>query len=657
MKKNINYRKSTIDNNNNGIEKMKLFSKSNNAKRLFKGKIHMERETIYAISKNYNSNNRPKENKKMIISKKNSKIEIDSYKNPTLFNNLNRYKRKKDDIYKLKNIKNLQQLLINKNLLKTSHVFYIKKKVHSFDKYSSSLGGSKNTIYEHKINDNSNISKLNNNLRSFRQSFIENKNIKNIDKKNIKKRKPPYETEKNEKKNEDKEKKYKNSILETKIENKKESNIVEENKNDVPVLNLEIKSNEKDNSEDDDVSYKQYSITSANESETEYDSDGLNIKGEHMNKIEKREFLNNLKKCLFNPNAMDKQITINEKKIERGNEHINLKENISMNESLLKEMKPKIISSVLTQAGISDEKVKTNQDSYLLIENLFDLYFHIYGIFDGHGVNGHLISNLVSQFLVSYFQNKKNFIKNDRYDESETESEITESLNNDLNINNEYLEQILSSNDKFIKGMIKKLEEKSNECNFSIDYSGTTCTLLIILENKLICSNIGDSQCILFSCSNEQRWSHEVISKIHKPDDPEEYQRIIENGGVIHPYYDENGVYEGPNRVYAKNKVYPGLCITRSIGDLVGGEIGIISEPDIIIKKIDSTCKYLVLGSDGLWDMVKPYDIIRIVNPFFSKGDVNGACNALLKRANKNWEKDDSERDDITIIVVFLGKP
>lgn len=106
-----------------------------------------------------------------------------------------------------------------------------------------------------------------------------------------------------------------------------------------------------------------------------------------------------------------------------------------------------------------------------------------------------------------------------------------------------------------------------------------------------------------------------------------------------------------------KGKTYPGLSLTRSIGDLVGERVGIISEPDITIKNVDSTCKYLVLGSDGLWDMIKPYDVIRIVNPFFKKGDPKGACNALLKRANKYWDKDESERDDITIIVVFIGTP
>ena len=67
------------------------------------------------------------------------------------------------------------------------------------------------------------------------------------------------------------------------------------------------------------------------------------------------------------------------------------------------------------------------------------------------------------------------------------------------------LSEIFSKKNNFIKDTIRILDEKSNECNFDLNFSGTTCVLLFILENKLICSNIGDSNCYLFHCSNEER--------------------------------------------------------------------------------------------------------------------------------------------------------
>ena len=404
-------------------------------------------------------------------------------------------------------------------------------------------------------------------------------------------------------------------------------------------------------------------------------------------KNKKTDFLNNIKKCLFNKVSNIKKISNEFNSISNSNINtdeedlkfkkliniqkrktaefsniykINLKQNISFTESEINELKIKIKSSKITQPGLNDNKIKTNQDSYLILENIFNQKLNIYGIFDGHGDNGHLISDLISKFLSQYFTNKKNFVishkNNSQFSNSESSSDSDSLKSEEIEINNEKISEIFENNN-FIENTINKLVEKSNECNFNLDLSGTTCTLLFLIENKIICSNIGDSQCVLFNCSNQDRWTYEIISIIHKPDEPKEKQRILEMGGEIHPYYDENGIYEGPNRIYAKNKTYPGLCLSRSIGDLIGEEIGIISEPDIIIKNIDSTCKYIILGSDGLWDMIKPYDANRIVNPYFNRGDPDGACKALLKKATKNWEKDGSERDDITIIVIFFGLP
>lgn len=64
-----------------------------------------------------------------------------------------------------------------------------------------------------------------------------------------------------------------------------------------------------------------------------------------------------------------------------------------------------------------------------------------------------------------------------------------------------------------------------------------------------------------------------------------------------------------------------------------------------------------MIGSDGLWEVVRPYDIIRMVRPYFNKGDIEGACQVLMRKAIQNWSKKIEERDDITIIVVFIGTP
>ena len=442
-----------------------------------------------------------------------------------------------------------------------------------------------------------------------------------------------------------------NNLNKIKIEIKKEEPQKSEEKikkEEIPLLNLcDINSSHSSSNKEKNNSDSSDDLTESNSGS----ENSLEIKEEIISKNKRNKFMNEIKKCLFNNEIKNDLVKyIETDKLNK----INLKLDLSTTESQDNEKIINITSSFITKAGIDDKKEKINQDSYLILEKLFENILNIYGIFDGHGKNGHLISSLLSTFLSQYLKNKDNYcLEKKNNNDSDSDSSIS---SQEIIINNELISKLFSNED-FIRKIIAELDLKANESNFDLQFSGTTCLLLFLFEDYIICSNIGDSICVLFNCSNEDRWTYDIISKIHKPDIQSEKDRILLNGGVIHPYYDELGIFEGPNRVYVKGKTYPGLSLTRSIGDLEAEKIGIISEPDIIIKKKDSTCKYLVLGSDGLWDVIKPYDVRRIVNPYFLKNDTNGACNALLKTACKNWDKEGCERDDITIIVVFIGTP
>ena len=700
LKKNTLKLENTKLSPNNNINKEKKFNNFNieNKENIFNGNDNIynnAKKTKSLDNKEEKKKNKDNKLNKVIISAKNKE---NNFKIDRKLNLKNIKTKKENNNNKLELIKN--QKINNENL--ENKKIIISNAINSNDKNDKAINDNKqiNEKKENKFNNNTKKEYINiDNKIENNNKENNNKNLENIIKEITITNNNIYENKKiNEEISNNVEIKEEKNII--KIENNPQKEIpilkLDEEKSDkissekeekeenskekIPFLKLncsDSSSTSKNNKNSKSVSYSEYS-------ESNYESDdGLEIKGELLIKNKKTAFLNNVKKCLFNKVISLKKelndfnsnsitntdedlkfknkINFQKKKTAEFSNNIykiNLKENISFTES---EIIPKQIikSSIITEAGLNDNKKKINQDSYLISENIFNQKLNIYGIFDGHGKNGHLISNLVSKFLSQYFTNKKNY-----YIPKKNESQISDSNSDsfsikseDININDETIEEIFKENNKFIENTINKVVEKSNECNFNIEFSGTTCTLLFILENKLICSNIGDSQCVLFNCSDEDRWTHEIISVIHKPDDPKEKERILEMGGVIHPYYDENGIYEGPNRVYAKGKTYPGLSLSRSIGDLAGEEIGIISEPDIIIKNIDSTCKYIVMGSDGLWDMIKPYDANRIVNPFFNRGDIEGGCKALLKRAIKYWEKEGSDRDDISILLIFIGKP
>ena len=208
----------------------------------------------------------------------------------------------------------------------------------------------------------------------------------------------------------------------------------------------------------------------------------------------------------------------------------------------------------------------------------------------------------------------------------------------------------------FIKRSVKYCEYKlKDKDEYNLKFAGSTCVMLFLFNDRLICSNIGNSRCVLFKCSQNDKWSYINLSNDHKPTNEEEKQRIRNKGGEIHPFIDENGNYEDDiQRVWVKNKQYPGLSISRSIGDLSAKKIGIISTPTFISKKLDNRSKFIILGSDGFWDVVCYSEIINIVKPYLNSGNPEKVAKILVEKAKKAWSMI-SERDDITVIVIFIS--
>ena len=146
------------------------------------------------------------------------------------------------------------------------------------------------------------------------------------------------------------------------------------------------------------------------------------------------------------------------------------------------------------------------------------------------------------------------------------------------------------------------------------------------------------------------------LSIDQKPYDPEESKRIIQNGGEISKF-EEDGEKSCPFRVWKKGEVYPGIAMSRSIGDLIASTLGVIPEPKFIEEKIDKETKFLVIASDGVWEFLDNETVRNMVMPYYQKNDPNEACKELIKKSTEWWNKEDivvDDDDDITVIVVFF---
>ena len=285
----------------------------------------------------------------------------------------------------------------------------------------------------------------------------------------------------------------------------------------------------------------------------------------------------------------------------------------------------------ITQAG--KERTghrKKNQDNYIIEKNLNNILgLNLFAILDGHGDNGHLVSQLASKYIIKKFSK----ITNDYND--------TEKIYNFLK--NKDFQKII---DIFLEIDKEIIEQKK----FDISLSGTTCVLVIQLNEHLICANIGDSRAILIYDENKIF----ELSHDSKPNVPEEKKRINLMGGVVEQVEDENGEKTGPYRVYIKDKEQPGLAMSRSFGDKKAKSCGVIPYPDIIEYNLNNDSKYMVLCSDGVWEFISNEEVMEIGNKYYNQNNMTEFCNELLKKSTEIWENEETYIDDLTIVTVFF---
>ena len=194
--------------------------------------------------------------------------------------------------------------------------------------------------------------------------------------------------------------------------------------------------------------------------------------------------------------------------------------------------------------------------------------------------------------------------------------------------------------------------------DFDVDESGTTCVLLIILGTHLICANVGDSRCILtYSENNDPELSELKVLPLsidYKIAIPEERNRIIKAGGLVEQLKDSMGERAGPFRVFKPGKDYPGLAMSRSIGDAIAKKMGVIAEPGIIEHNLNGGIKFIVLGSDGIWEFLSNEDVRDIGKVFYLNCEANDLCEELYSSSLIKWKCNDSTVDDITIIAIYF---
>ena len=284
-----------------------------------------------------------------------------------------------------------------------------------------------------------------------------------------------------------------------------------------------------------------------------------------------------------------------------------------------------------------------NQDNYFYYNNFFLLKnIYIFGVLDGHGKYGKDISQLISILYPAYLfyllldddcnerkvDINKTILKLIKIQESPNEIKdmfILRYFFNKLEIDFS-TNPFITKNQKILFNQIYEAiyyshNELKNRYHIDLKNSGTTLCSSIILGNLLYIINLGDSRAILGTYySRINKWKVTQLSIDHKPNNPNESKRIIYYNGRIDKYKNEFGEEYGPYRVFGKDDfLYPGLALSRSIGDEDAKKWGVIYEPEIFNYELKENDKIIIIGTDGLWEILSNEEVIEIVGECWNK--------------------------------------
>ncbi|OMJ88839.1 hypothetical protein SteCoe_9139 [Stentor coeruleus] len=281
-------------------------------------------------------------------------------------------------------------------------------------------------------------------------------------------------------------------------------------------------------------------------------------------------------------------------------------------------------------------------------------------LFDGHGKEGRRVSMFCKDYVTNYFN------KNHEVFDTDPRGAIEEMIEN----------------------CDTGLTTSGIDCNLS----GSTVVMVVVNSLGIHAGSVGDSKAILatlpkdnspvvlpsYKNSTFKRPVRPIrslnivpLTADQKPNHEEELKRIRAAGGVVEKLADDLGRPVGPYRVWKKNGNLPGLAMSRSVGDTIAHEIGVISTPIThtfpIYLAFD---QFIVLASNGIWDVMENFEVVNFVEKFrgatsncksnYPAKTTNSTIARLLcEEARYRWlgvvEEDDVMIDDITCIVIELS--
>jgi len=269
---------------------------------------------------------------------------------------------------------------------------------------------------------------------------------------------------------------------------------------------------------------------------------------------------------------------------------------------------------------------KENQDSSFILQRADareDGF--LCGVIDGHGADGHLVSEFIRQNLAPSI------------------------------IRERRAQSAGGTRAAMVRGFVGTAAKLKGVRDVDATESGAAVAVCMKRGKDLYVANVGDTRAVM-ACLDERGKAHgQALTRDHTAAHPQEAGRVRASGGEVAPILLPGAGYAGPPRVWRRAQVQGGLSVTRAIGDTALNSVGVTPEPEVSKHRVRPCDRMVMLASDGCWDYISNDRAAQIA--LQHAGDPRKASAAIVREAQESWKKDPKAAgyiDDITCLVAKM---
>jgi serine/threonine protein phosphatase PrpC len=162
-------------------------------------------------------------------------------------------------------------------------------------------------------------------------------------------------------------------------------------------------------------------------------------------------------------------------------------------------------------------------------------------------------------------------------------------------------------------------------------------------QRTILAANIGDSRAVL--CRDDKAWD---LSRDHKPNDPTEKTRIESFGGSV-VWCGETDTFGAPIDDRGIYRVNGNLALSRAIGDR-SERPHVTAEPEIISVPVKQGDQFVIVATDGLWDVMDSDDAVNYVKLSLKAGlSKNKIADVMVQEAMRL-----GTYDNVTVVIIWI---